>query len=126
MGLACLAGYLWLVLSMLPWFSHGNPGICIFKNITGIPCPSCGATRAVTLLLHGDVAASLLMNPVGITVAAVMAVVPLWLAFDVLQKKQTLFDFYTTTERYIRKPRIALVLITLVLVNWVWGISKGL
>jgi len=41
---------------------HLLPG-CVFKGLTSFPCPTCGATRAVLLLAHGDVSASLSMNP---------------------------------------------------------------
>ena len=32
---------------------------CKFRQVTGIPCPSCGGTRAVLQLLHGHILASL-------------------------------------------------------------------
>src|SRR6476659_1051053 len=36
------------------------PGwVCPFFRLTGIPCPGCGLTRAVILLLKGDLQASL-------------------------------------------------------------------
>jgi hypothetical protein len=38
------------------------PG-CVFKGLTSFPCPTCGATRAALLLAHGEVIASLSMNP---------------------------------------------------------------
>jgi len=36
---------------------------CAFRGITGIPCPTCGSTRAVVHLAQGDIGASLVMNP---------------------------------------------------------------
>ena len=36
---------------------------CVFKGLTSFPCPTCGATRAALFLAHGEVAASLSMNP---------------------------------------------------------------
>ena len=38
------------------------PG-CVFQGLTSFPCPTCGATRAALLLAHGEVPASLSMNP---------------------------------------------------------------
>lgn len=36
---------------------------CIFLEATGWYCPGCGGLRAAHELLHGDIAASLAMNP---------------------------------------------------------------
>ena len=36
---------------------------CLFRAATGIPCPSCGTTRALLHLAHGDIAGSLALNP---------------------------------------------------------------
>ncbi len=39
------------------------PAVCPMKRLFGIPCPTCGATRAALLLLHGDPAGAFRMNP---------------------------------------------------------------
>ncbi len=31
-----------------------GPGLCPFRELTGVPCPLCGATRAFVLAGHGD------------------------------------------------------------------------
>jgi hypothetical protein len=36
---------------------------CPFKAFTGIPCPTCGTTRSLMHLAHGDLAGSLILNP---------------------------------------------------------------
>lgn len=52
---------------------------CMFHQLTGLYCPGCGATRALSALLHGDIRSSLhnnlLLIPGGITVA-IMVVKP--------------------------------------------------
>ena len=47
-------------LLQLTLFAAKIPGwTCPFLHIVGLPCPGCGLTRATTLLLHGDLRASL-------------------------------------------------------------------
>jgi hypothetical protein len=36
---------------------------CILKNTVGIPCPSCGMTRAYLLLFNGDIKGAFHMHP---------------------------------------------------------------
>jgi len=42
---------------------HQIPIFCPFKAITGIPCPGCGMTRAMTSLIQGDFFNAALLNP---------------------------------------------------------------
>lgn len=50
----------------LTLFGLPLPTICWFRMTTGLPCPGCGLTRSVALLMHGHVGASLAMHPFGI------------------------------------------------------------
>jgi len=36
---------------------------CVFHSLTGIPCPTCGSTRAIEQMSHGNVSASIASNP---------------------------------------------------------------
>lgn len=96
------------------------------KNITGYPCPSCGTTRAIQLLLKNNWMASLQMNPFGIIVALIMVVVPFWIVFDLITKKETFFNAYKKAEAIIRTKKLAIFLIILVVLNWIWNIKKAL
>jgi len=53
--LALIAVRVLPVLELMP--------LCVFKAFTGIPCPTCGATRSMVHLAHGNLAASVVMNP---------------------------------------------------------------
>jgi len=92
---------------------------CAFKGITGIPCPTCGTTRAVVYLSRGDIAAAFTMNP--LAALGLMAAVPSL--------------FYSVIALIFNLPRMSLVLnrreriatqttaVVLLLVQWVYLIS---
>ena len=125
MLIACLAGFIYLFYNIHTLQSQ-TFRVCIIKNVTSYPCPSCGTTRAVTLLLQGRIIESLLLNPFGIVVAINMTIFPIWILTDIFLKKETFYFWYKKTEATIRKPAIALILILLVLFNWIWNIYKHL
>jgi hypothetical protein len=123
--IACLAGFIYLFYSIQKE-QQETVGVCIIKNVTGYACPSCGTTRAVLLLLEGKITDSLLLNPFGIIVAIIMTVFPVWVLTDIVLKKETFFSAYKKTEAIIRKPWLAVVLILLVVLNWIWNLYKNL
>ena len=65
----------WVLLA--PWLRP-----CIFRSVTGVPCPSCGATRGVLALIDGRLIDAFILNP--LLSAGVLAFVaggliaPLW------------------------------------------------
>jgi hypothetical protein len=122
--IACFAGYGYLYYNIENLPSEAFR-VCIIKNATGYPCPSCGATRAVSLLLEGNIIESIALNPFGILIAIIMTVFPVWVLTDVIQKKDSFYKAYKKTESLIRKPWLASVLILLVLLNWIWNIYKN-
>ena len=40
-----------------------SPTLCVFSNITGLPCPGCGLTRAYLYLIKGDIIKAFAYNP---------------------------------------------------------------
>lgn len=123
--IACLTGFIYLFYNIHTLQSQAFR-VCIIKNVTGYPCPSCGTTRAVTLLLKGRILASLLLNPFGIIVTMIMTIFPIWILMDFFLKKETFYFWYKKAEGTIRKPWLASILIVLVLLNWIWNIYKHL
>lgn len=125
--IACAAGYIWLYFGLNNYnAANGAVEVCLVKHFTNIPCPSCGSTRSVISLTHGDFMAALQINPLGYVVASIMLIAPLWLALDVIKKRNTLFLVYRKMEDYLKRPQYALPLIVLVVANWIWNITKGL
>ncbi len=123
--LACFSGYLYLYYALF-FVKKPSFGFCIIKNVTGFPCPSCGTTRAIELLLNKEFIQSILMNPFGIIVGFGMLVVPFWILMDLISKRETFYLAYKKTEKKIQTKGIAIFLIVLVVCNWIWNITKAL
>lgn len=60
-----------------------HQSICLFHGILGIPCPTCGMTRAYMALLHGDWKAAFHFHPL-------FWLVPL-LIYSILYSKKLFF-----------------------------------
>lgn len=126
--LACFVGYSWLFFL----FQHQHQiqnnefTVCLLKKITNIPCPSCGTTRAVIEISKGKFLNSIFINPFGILVALIMLICPFWIGYDFIFNKDTFYQFYKSFENFLRKRKIAITLIVLVLINWIWNITKNL
>jgi hypothetical protein len=57
------------------WLHLGLPTpLCLFKEWTGIPCPTCGATRMIAALLSGNVLGAAALNPMLFVVLCGLAV----------------------------------------------------
>lgn len=124
---ACITGYAWLAFSYFRSESlQSDPGVCLFRHLTGIPCPSCGSTRAALSLLHGDLLNSIMWNPFGIILMLILFILPIWILYDMVNKVSSLHKFYNKAELYLSRKYIAIPLILIALVNWVWNIAKGL
>jgi len=124
---ACFIGYAWISITYNRINSTGDePGICLFKRITHVPCPSCGSTRSVLSLLHGDISGALYWNPIGLILLAILVISPIWVLYDVVCQKETLFIWFIKTENFLKRKWIAILLITIVVLNWIWNIYKGL
>ncbi|WP_353181612.1 DUF2752 domain-containing protein [Parapedobacter lycopersici] len=66
----------WIAALVLLYLS--NPGmhhftLCPLENVGVDWCPGCGLGRSLTLLMHGEFAASVSMHPLGIPAFLVLA-----------------------------------------------------
>lgn len=127
MIIACITGYIWLYLGLSNEQSMGKPiEVCLIKRFTNIPCPSCGSTRSILSLTKGNFNEAFSINPMGFLIALIMFLSPLWIIADIAIKKNTLFNFYQRLETHLKRVRFAIPLLLIVIVNWIWNITKGL
>lgn len=94
--------------------------VCVFKHLTGLPCPTCGSTRAMGRLFALDPAGALAMNPL-ITVA-VLLLLP-WAAADLLLLVRGRALDLEVSGSAARALRVMAVLA--VLLNWAFLLAAG-
>ena len=76
-------GILWTVLvgvSVLLKPAGSEATLCVFRNVTGLPCPTCGSTRAALSAVQGRPLDAIAFNPF-VTVAGALSIG--WLAMRV-------------------------------------------
>ncbi len=127
----CLAGYFWIGFHYIRTTefnikNESNLEFCMFRSITGVPCPSCGMTRSVTTLARGNIANALWWNPLGVIMFASMVLFPLWIIRDIVYKKNSFYIFYKNVEKFFQKKPIAIISIGLIVLLWIWNLKKFL
>ena len=91
--------------------------LCPLKKYTGIPCPTCGATRAVLSAFHGDFYEAFKLQPLVMTVAVMAGPVALAAALS-----QRVKHVLAMTIRY---PLTWFFAALLLATNWVYVIING-
>jgi len=120
---------IWLSISVLSlgaaavWLAFGLPWpVCVFHEITGLPCITCGMTRCGIQFFHGHFLAALKWNPL-----VFMALCSL-----------TAFDLYAFVTLVARGPRLRIcfdtrtaktivrvAVISALLLNWIYLLAYG-
>jgi hypothetical protein len=92
---------------------------CVFRSLTGVPCPTCGTTRAAAALLNGDLPAAIAANPLA-TAAGLLFIVgaPLVALWTVARGPIPILPIPLPA-----RSRIAVI--GLVIANWAWVIATG-
>lgn len=124
---ATALGYLWLCWNYNNYNAHlAGSGIdmCLFRRLTGLPCPSCGTTRSVLSIYHLHFSEALYYNPIGFILALGLFLLPVWIIADTISSKSSFHKFYLNAEVVLRKKWVAVVFIFLVAGNWAWNIYK--
>lgn len=125
--LLTIAGYGWIFLNFCNVIaSHDNFTVCLFKYITGIPCPSCGITRSIIFLMHRNIIDAFSMNPLGIVVAVALIVLPVLILSDLLFKRDSFIRCYNYLEKAFTYRWVSIPAIFMILFIWVINICKKL
>ncbi|MGO9642077.1 MAG: DUF2752 domain-containing protein [Candidatus Acidiferrales bacterium] len=70
------------------WLASGRIPPSVLRALLGLPCPTTGCTRSLVALLHGNLYASLLWNPLTVPILILLAVSLQMLFLAALRKKE--------------------------------------
>lgn len=120
---------LWLTVSLgtglalVGWFAAQLPTPrCAFHSLTGLPCVTCGATRAAIQFLHGHFGASFLYNPLAFLAYCGLLAFDLYaLAVLATRAPRLRIENFAPGERLLART----VIIALLAGNWLYLLTLG-
>jgi hypothetical protein len=90
LGIAAAALTL-LVPYLVHVFDHGDieqaQSLCVFKMLTGLPCPGCGITKSLIFLYQGDLDKSLHYHLFGLPLVLTCLFFIILLSFELITKR---------------------------------------
>lgn len=118
---------IWLTVSVASiglaaaWFALGFPWPrCVFHELTGLPCITCGMTRSAIRFFHGDFLAASQWNPLVFAALCALSIFNAY-AFIVLATRAPRLRIALWTRAEKKYARI--IVITALALNWVYLLS---
>jgi len=118
---------LWLSVSLVSfsiaaaWLAIGLPWPrCVFHELTGLPCVTCGMTRCAIQLFHGHFLAALKWNPLIFTALCGVMAFDLY-AFATLTTRAPRLRISFSTRRAKTFARVSIILAFGL--NWIYLLS---
>lgn len=68
----------------LSWLGRTPLPPCLFRELTGLSCPTCGATRAFHATAHGEILTAFVLNPAGAVLFLLLPLLFLRLSLEAL------------------------------------------
>ncbi len=116
---------MWLLLAM---FFEGRMGVtaCPSKLLWHIPCPGCGTTRALLLILKGDILEGISLNPNSIIAVVYLAVFPFLLLIDAIFQVHSVYDLYLFVNKVLSIKWVFVFILLFEFAVWIHNVWSGL
>ena len=95
--------------------------VCLFHRLTGLPCLTCGSTRALAALAAGDVAGAFSQQPLAVAVTIALGAGFAAYTFCLVAVRRRVFVRLEPNEWRVA----GLALAGLALLNWVYLAWRG-
>jgi len=93
--------------------------LCPLRRYTGIPCFTCGSTRAILALVSGDIRTAFLTQPLVISILCLLAPIALFSLSTALLQKRLFVVSFSRVEKAI----LLFFLSAATLLNWLYLLS---
>jgi hypothetical protein len=107
-----------LSLARLGAFDHA-PIVCPLRGLTGVPCGSCGLTRAAAALTHGDLAGATRMHAGAIPLSLILLLVCALLTCEIMTGRAMLRPMWRARAR-----AIVWIVLPAILLGWGFNLSR--
>ena len=103
------------------WLAIGLPWpVCIFHEVTGLPCVTCGMTRCAIQFFHGHFATALKWNPLIFTLLCGLIAFDLYALATLTTRVPRLRISFSTQQA---KTFVRLSVILVFALNWIYLLS---
>ncbi|NCQ34387.1 DUF2752 domain-containing protein [bacterium] len=93
---------------------------CPIRDVTGVPCPTCGSTHAVVALLQGHPRSALRYNPLAVGFLAAGGATFLWAVVATLRPAWRIRPQFSAPEK-----RVVIGMVVLgIMANWLYEVWR--
>jgi hypothetical protein len=122
-----LAGQIWIFYSYTKLERQEDSfNICLFKRVTGLPCPSCGTIHSIVSILHGDFRKALWENPLGFPDLLIVAILPFWILADLVFGKESFYRIYLRTVEVLKMKGVLFAVLSVIFIIWLYKLAQAL
>jgi hypothetical protein len=93
---------------------------CTFRQVAGVPCPSCGATRAGLALAQGDLIAALSYNPLFVIGLGILFGWSVYRVFQIWSGKAISSRLVKKSTKFKIRQRLRWLAAGAIVLNWLY------